>query len=222
MKTVYIFNCDWDASKKWLLSRTFPNQKQLTIHLNKNSSKKSVHSAEIKTILDLYPQLTTLGLNKNSCKWDLIKFISSEKEFEELNIDCNYIPLNEKIHFQTLKRFGYGENNKNVTEFTFSFDQLERLTLTLSNNMNIERVDKIIKQNKNLVEVSLKNLEPSTGILESSELHKMKEIGLELSYKCSHKKAFDDIITFVNTKSQASKIIITKYWKCYQKQQQLF
>lgn len=220
VKTVYIFNCDWDTTKIWLLSGIFPEQQQLAIYAYERSFERSAHTAtDIKEILNRNPQLTTLKLNNDLCELDLIRFISEKTQFEELDIDCsNKIPLNERIHFPTLKRFRYDKPIKNGSEFPFSFDQLERLTLSLRDYMNIDQIDEIIRQNEKLVEVSLEDLKSSFSIMKSKELGRLPEIELKLSYQCKDEYTFDDIIMFVNQKSLASKIKITKYWNRYGQQ----
>lgn len=132
--------------------------------------------------------------------WDSIRSFIEKLNVEELQFNiCGLIPImNERIHFQKIKRFLF-----HSIGFPFSFDHLERVSLWL---IDIGQVDEIIQENKNLVKVELWAVDST--IVQSNELGKMSKLSLGLNLSLNYDDV-DAIIEFVNRKSIASEIKIT-------------
>lgn len=184
-----------DSKNYKIIDTHFPYLEELTLQISDPDK-----SSEIEPFLNLNLQIKKLRLLiSNPSDNKFIQLISERmQQMLDLAIQAYELPRNKSYHFESVRRFSCIEN-----VFSFTFDQLEELTLC--KRMNMDQIDEIMKQNRKVKMLSLSERENMNSINTLKELGELSEIQFSIN---GDTEDMDGIIKFLSKKSSLSKIII--------------
>lgn len=186
------------------IQTNFPNMKELHWFGGTEESARQ--------IVRLNPQLTKLKLRgMHGLGWKFMQFIAEEMQLEHFKYGNHFMDYGDAapikpIHFKTLKHFDFSGSNDDDELSHFSFDQIEQLSYN-GYSLYIHQIDKIIKQNEKLVDLTLKinSIKDLNTMYKSTMLSRLTKIKFHGFHQLTYIQC-NAIINFLNKNCFASEV----------------